>query len=107
MLAIISNCYNFALIKLKRVCVRQISKSNIKMNLEQRKKIYNELKEFDKGVKNVADSLGFTSEHIRMVMTRIESHASSEKIVEASLLEIKSRRDKQSERLQKIFSLVV
>ena len=55
------------------------------MNIEQRKIIYSQLREFENGVKNVAFTLECTEEHVRVVMTKKERHKSASKISDACL----------------------
>ena len=77
------------------------------MELEQRKNLYLELKNYEGGVKSVADVLQLTSDHIRNVMTRFQVHKSADVITLAVLVEIKKRRKAQTERLRKNFPELV
>lgn len=73
------------------------------MELEQRKNLYLELKNYEGGIKSVSDTLLLTSDHIRNVMTRFQVHKSADVITLAVLAEIKKRRKAQTERLKRNF----
>jgi hypothetical protein len=77
------------------------------MELEQRKKLYEELKNYEGGIKAVADALKLTTNHVRTVMTRFETHKSIEVITTAVLDEIKKRRAAQTLRLKEFLSELV
>ena len=74
------------------------------MNHDKCKALYAELKQFEGGIKNVANTLDFTPEHVRLVMCVHHTHKSKTAVFETALLEIKKRRAEQAERLKKIFS---
>jgi hypothetical protein len=102
-LPVISNSYTFASHKQKTVSIKQTESKFKKMELEQRKKLYEELREFENGVKDVSNALTLTPNHIRMVMTRFEKHKSVDSITLAVLAEIKKRRAEQTQRLRANF----
>jgi predicted HicB family RNase H-like nuclease len=76
------------------------------MDLQIRKKVYEQLRQFDGSVANVAKKLDFTPNYIREIMTRKEGSKSEFKIIEACLKEIETRRKEQSDELEKIFEFV-
>ena len=65
------------------------------------------MKSYESGVKSVADTVKLTTNHIRNVMTRFETHKSADAITVAVLAEIKKRRAAQTLRLKKNFPELV
>ena len=77
------------------------------MELEQRKILYQVLKDFEGGIKSVSDTLKLTPDHVRNVMTRFERHKSVDLITVAVCAEIKKRQAIQKSLLKKNFPELV